>query len=284
MLHCRGGDGRIIGPLTEMGATVTAGPGHRPPVVIHGADLTGIQFAPETPSAQVKSAVLLAGLQAAGQTRVIEPASTRDHTERALAAFGATVAIDGRAITLAWPAAARPKLARPGDLSSAHSGRWPPPPVRSDVTITDVGLNPSRAGLLDMLRRFGARVETTVENQCRRAGRPPARAARHDARPRDRAGGSARGDRRAARARHPRHVWRQCHRLGRRRAAGQGSDRIAELVAGLRAMGADAEERPDGFQVRAGRRLTGAPSTPITTTAWRWPLPLPHSGHRPHPD
>ena len=80
---------RIIGPLSQMGATITAGPGDRPPVAITGAALAGIHFAPDTPSAQVKSAVLLAGLQASGETSVLEPAATRDHTERALAAFGA---------------------------------------------------------------------------------------------------------------------------------------------------------------------------------------------------
>src|SRR5688572_10122804 len=71
---------RIIGPLSQMGAAITAGPGDRPPVTIHGADLAGIHFKPETPSAQVKSAVLLAGLQARGETSVLEPAATRDHT------------------------------------------------------------------------------------------------------------------------------------------------------------------------------------------------------------
>ena len=75
---------RIMGPLTRMGASITATDGDRPPLTIHGASLTGIEFAPETPSAQVKSAVLLAGLQANGRTTVIEPAPTRDHTERAL--------------------------------------------------------------------------------------------------------------------------------------------------------------------------------------------------------
>src|SRR5688572_2433012 len=85
---------RIIGPLARLGATITAGPGDRPPVTIHGADLAGIDFKPETPSAQVKSAVLLAGLQASGQTSILEPASTRDHTERALVAFGARVTVD----------------------------------------------------------------------------------------------------------------------------------------------------------------------------------------------
>ncbi|MFM8535457.1 MAG: 3-phosphoshikimate 1-carboxyvinyltransferase, partial [Acidimicrobiia bacterium] len=74
---------RIMGPLAQMGAQVTAESGDRPPLRIHGAELSGIHFAPDTPSAQVKSAVLLAGLQASGETSVLEPASTRDHTERA---------------------------------------------------------------------------------------------------------------------------------------------------------------------------------------------------------
>ncbi|HYB96839.1 MAG TPA: hypothetical protein VEC39_17840, partial [Vicinamibacterales bacterium] len=90
---------RIIGPLTRMGATITAADADRPPLTIRGADLTAIDFAPDTPSAQVKSAVLLAGLQARGATTVTEPASTRDHTERALSAFGASVTTSGRTIT-----------------------------------------------------------------------------------------------------------------------------------------------------------------------------------------
>src|SRR5688500_7466694 len=85
---------RIIGPLAQMGAEVTAGPGDRPPLAIRGGHLQGMHFTPETPSAQVKSAVLLAGLQARGETVVTEPATTRDHTERALRTFGAAVAID----------------------------------------------------------------------------------------------------------------------------------------------------------------------------------------------
>ncbi len=91
---------RIIGPLSEMGAVITAAPGDRPPVGIQGGALAGIHFTPDTPSAQVKSAVLLAGLQAAGETSVLEPASTRDHTERALAAFGATVTVDSPSTSL----------------------------------------------------------------------------------------------------------------------------------------------------------------------------------------
>lgn len=252
--------GRIIGPLTQMGATVTAEPGNRPPVVIHGARLTGIQFAPETPSAQVKSAVLLAGLQAAGETRIVEPASTRDHTERALAAFGAAVAVDGRAITLSGGQRLSGRRLRvPGDLSSAAFWAVAAAALAgSDVTITDVGLNPSRAGLLDMLRRFGAQVETTIEDEWQ--GEPVGRLrVRH----------GAMRDLVIA----PNEVPEVIDELpvlatlgtfgGSVTVSGAGelrvkeSDRIAELVAGLRAMGADAEERPDGFQVRAGTRLTG---------------------------
>lgn len=252
--------GRIIGPLTQMGATVTAEPGNRPPVVIHGAHLTGIQFAPETPSAQVKSAVLLAGLQAAGETRVIEPTSTRDHTERALAAFGAAVAIDGRAITLGGGQRLSGRRLRvPGDLSSAAFWAVAAAALAgSDVTITGVGLNPSRAGLLAMLRRFGAEVETTIEDEWQ--GEPVGRL---------RVRPGAMRDLVIAPAEVP-EVIDELPVLatlgtfgGSVTVSGAGelrvkeSDRIAELVAGLRAMGADAEERPDGFQVRSGARLTG---------------------------
>jgi 3-phosphoshikimate 1-carboxyvinyltransferase len=158
---------RIIGPLSNMGAGVTAGPGDRPPVTIHGADLAGIRFTPETPSAQVKSAVLLAGLQASGETTVIEPALTRDHTERALATFGASVAVDspGRRVTLrGGQRLSGRELTVPGDISSAAFMAVAAAALPgSDVTITHVGLNPSRAALLDLLKRFGADVETTVE-------------------------------------------------------------------------------------------------------------------------
>ena len=251
---------RIIGPLTQMGATVTAGPGDRPPVVIHGGALTGIRFAPDTPSAQVKSAVLLAGLQATGETHVLEPASTRDHTERALAAFGAKVEISGLAITLRGGQRLTGRGLRvPGDLSSAAFMAVAASALAgSDVTMIDVGLNPSRAGLLDVLRRFGATIETTVENVWN--GEPVGRVrVRH----------GAMRDLVIA----PEEVPEVIDELpvlatlgtfgGSVTVSGAGelrvkeSDRIAELVAGLRAMGADAEERPDGFQIRSGTRLTG---------------------------
>ena len=253
---------RIIGPLSDMGATITAGPGDRPPVTVRGADLTGIRFAPETPSAQVKSAVLLAGLQASGETVVIEPALTRDHTERALATFGASVRVDraGRQVSLrGGQRLSGQALTVPGDISSAAflavaAAALP----GSDVTITNVGLNPSRAALLDVLRRFGADVEATVEGDWN--GEPVGRLrVRH----------GAMRDLVIA----PGEVPEVIDELpvlatlgtfgGSVTVSGAGelrvkeSDRIAELVAGLRALGADADERPDGFQVRRGARLTG---------------------------
>ncbi len=251
---------RIIGPLTQMGALVTAGPGDRPPLIIRGGDLVGIRFAPAAPSAQVKSAVLLAGLQATGDTTVVEPASTRDHTERALAAFGAAVGVDHRTVTLRGGQRLSGRSLRvPGDLSSAAFWAVAASALAgSDVTITDVGLNPSRAGLLDVLRRFGAQVDTTVEGEWH--GEPVGRLrVRH----------GARRDLVITPAEVP-EVIDELPVLatlgtfgGSVTVSGAGelrvkeSDRIAELVAGLRAMGADAEERPDGFQVRSGSRLTG---------------------------
>src|SRR6186997_477341 len=244
---------RIIGPLAQMGAAITAGSGDRPPITIRGADLAGIHFKPETPSAQVKSAVLLAGLQASGGTSVLEPASTRDHTERALVAFGARVTVDGRFISIqGGQRLAGCALTVPGDLSSAAFMAVAAAAIAgSDVSITNVGLNPSRSALLDVLRRFGASVEATVDDQWN--GEPVGR----------------------LRIRHgamtdlvitPDEVPEVIDELpvlatlgtfgGSVTVSGAGelrvkeSDRIAELVAGLRAMGADADERPDGFQVR----------------------------------
>ena len=251
---------RIIGPLARMGAEMAAGPGDRPPLVIRGGALQGIQFSPETPSAQVKSAVLLAGIQASGETVVTESAATRDHTERALETFGAAVSVRGRQISVrGGQRLQRQQLRVPGDLSSAAflavaAAALP----GSDVTITHVGLNPSRAGLLDVLKRFGAAVDMSVDESWN--GEPVGRLRiRH----------GAMRDLVIA----PDEVPEVIDELpviaalgtfgGSVTVSGAGelrvkeSDRIAELVAGLRAMGADADERPDGFRVWRGARPTG---------------------------
>ena len=251
---------RIIGPLSQMGATFTAEPGDRPPLRIQGETLTGIAFTPETPSAQVKSAVLLAGLQASGETSVLEPVATRDHTERALSAFGASIAVAGRLITLkGGQRLSGANLTVPGDISSAAFMAVAAAALPgSDVSINYVGLNPSRSALLDVLRRFGADVEATVEEEWN--GEPVGRL-------------RIRHGRMTDLVISPDEVPEVIDELpvlatlgtfgGSVTVSGAGelrvkeSDRIAELVAGLRAMGADADERPDGFQVRSSKRLTG---------------------------
>src|SRR5262245_39896651 len=154
---------RVITPLEQMGARIDAVDGHAPPI-IHGTSLHGIAHTPEVPSAQVKSAVLLAGLHAEGATSVVESAATRDHTERALEAFGASVQRHGVEITVAGGQRLEARsVSIPGDFSSAAfwlvaAAAFP----GSRVEITDVGLNPTRTALIGVLRRFGARVQTEV--------------------------------------------------------------------------------------------------------------------------
>lgn len=158
---------RVMVPLGQMGARFEAATGDRPPLVVHGAALSGIDYEPEVPSAQVKSAVLLAGLHARGRSRVTEHTLTRDHTERALEAFGVAVVREGDSVSIDGGQALTAIEARvPGDLSSAAFALVAAAALPAgEVVIEDVGLNPSRAALLDVLRRFGAdvRVEQTGE-------------------------------------------------------------------------------------------------------------------------
>jgi 3-phosphoshikimate 1-carboxyvinyltransferase len=251
---------RVMEPLSRMGARFEAAPGDRPPLVIHGGDLNGIEYVPEVPSAQVKSAVLLAGLQASGQTLVIERTPTRDHTERALAAFAAAVECDGQRVRIDGGQRLRALTGRvPGDISSAAFPAAAAAALHgSDVTIEGVGLNPSRTAMLDVLRRFGARVdvEQTGVWQGEPVGRIRVRAADLcalelgpadvpaviDELPVLGALATAGGDLRVTGA-------------GELRV--KESDRITALVTGLRALGADAEELPDGFHIRGTRALRG---------------------------
>jgi 3-phosphoshikimate 1-carboxyvinyltransferase len=155
---------RVIEPLTRMGATVEARDG-RPPLTIHGAALHAIAHEPEVPSAQVKSAVLLAGLHAEGRTAVKEPTATRDHTERALEAFGGRVIREGDTVAVEGGQRLRGITADvPGDISSALfwlalAGGTPD----SDLVIEGVGLNPSRTAVFEVLRRAGVRLELPAE-------------------------------------------------------------------------------------------------------------------------
>ena len=250
---------RVIEPLERMGARIRSD-NDRPPLTIIGTDLRGIDYALDVPSAQVKSAILLAGLQASGRTRVVEPAPTRNHTELALRAFGVKVTSAGSAVEIegGQRLSAR-QLVVPGDVSAAAF--WAVAAAAlpgSELELEHVGLNPTRTALLDVLERAGARVERLVETQD---------------------GGEPRGK---VRIRHatvkplvvsPEEVPFLIDELpvlaahatfggelvvtGAAELRVKESDRISALVRGLRMLGGDIDELPDGFHVRGAKRLRG---------------------------
>jgi 3-phosphoshikimate 1-carboxyvinyltransferase len=152
--------GRVVTPLRQMGARISAADGDRPPLEIHGGNLRAIEYKIPVASAQVKSAILFAGLLAEGETAVEEPYRTRDHSEQALRAFGVELTRNRNRVTLRG----RQKLhairaAVPGDISSAAfflcaAALFP----ESNLVIEDLLLNPTRASLLDVLTSIGARI------------------------------------------------------------------------------------------------------------------------------
>lgn len=251
---------RVAEPLTRMGASVETGAGGRPPLTVCGARLRGIDVTLEMPSAQVKSAIMLAGLQAEGRTTVREPAPTRDHTERTLAAFGARVDRTGTAVALDGGQPLRAGFFHvPGDISSAAflavaAAGLP----GSRIEFHEVGLNPTRTAWLDVLRRAGASVEADVERE--ESGEPIGRL-------------TITHRRLEPVSIHPAEVPLVIDELpalaalgafgGAIEVSGAGelrhkeSDRIAALVAGLRAFGMEAEERADGFTVHPSRPTGG---------------------------
>lgn len=249
---------RVIEPLQRMGARIEATDGHAP-LTIHGAQLHGIGYRPDVPSAQVKSAVLFAGLHAEGTTSVTETAQTRDHTERALAAFGCDVRVDGTTVSIAGgQRASGQTLSVPGDISSAAFWMVAAAALPgSRVEIEDVGLNPTRTGLVDVLRRFGACVEVHETGAAARERRGTIvvtgdRAAAIEIAPEEVPGLIDELPAIAALAAHGGEVSVR----GAAELRVKESDRIAALVAGFRALGISADERPDGFVVRGA----GAPS------------------------
>ena len=171
--------GRVTLPLSLMGARFAASPGGQLPLTMHGlCPAVPLRYTLPVASAQVKSAVLLAGLNTPGETTVIEPVATRDHSERMLAGFGAALRIEiapeGRIITLVGEAELKPQtITVPGDPSSAAF-----PIVAalivpgSDITITNVGMNPTRAGLVKVLQAMGADI--TIDNPRTVGGEPVA--------------------------------------------------------------------------------------------------------------
>jgi 3-phosphoshikimate 1-carboxyvinyltransferase len=159
---------RIIDPLTQMGAQIFGRDG-RAPLQITPADLHGITYEMPVASAQVKSAVLLAGLYAAGQTRVYQPGPARDHTERMLAAMGIPLQSDGSWITLPArrPSSLMPlDLTVPGDISSAAFPLVAAAIIpHSEITLVNVGANDTRTGILEMLRAMGAQFSILNERE-----------------------------------------------------------------------------------------------------------------------
>jgi 3-phosphoshikimate 1-carboxyvinyltransferase len=155
---------RVAEPLRLMGARVETTDGH-PPVTVIGGPLSGIDFAPAIPSAQVKGAVLFGALDADGPTTVTELVRTRDHTERAFAALGGPVRIAGTAVTVEPFQHAGFSATVPGDPSAAAFLVAGAALTGSALEVRDVGLNPSRLGFLEVMGRMGVRVETIIERE-----------------------------------------------------------------------------------------------------------------------
>jgi 3-phosphoshikimate 1-carboxyvinyltransferase len=255
---------RVIAPLVRMGARVEA-EGNRLPMTITGGRLVAIDHRTEVPSAQVKSAVLLAGLLAEGTTRVTESALTRNHTELAVRRFGGSVEVDaaeggGATVSVRGGQRLSPaELTVPGDMSSATFWCLAAAGLAgSEVRIADVGLNPTRTALLGVLTRAGADVSADIETgsedepagslTVRHAGLQPLVIA-----PSEVPGLIDELPGLAALAT----FGGEITVTGAAELRVKESDRITALVTGLRALGADADELPDGFHVRGGRPLDG---------------------------
>ncbi|MHB8882494.1 MAG: 3-phosphoshikimate 1-carboxyvinyltransferase [Thermodesulfovibrionales bacterium] len=166
---------RVIKPLTRMGAAISGRDDNRyPPLAIRGGRLVPMSYEMPMASAQVKSSLLLAGLYAEGLTEITEPARSRDHTERMLPAFGAGLTVDGLKVSIRGGRPLTPvDILVPGDFSSAAFFLVAALIVPgSEVYIRNVGMNPTRTGLLDVLGAMGARIKT--ENVREVSGEPVA--------------------------------------------------------------------------------------------------------------
>jgi 3-phosphoshikimate 1-carboxyvinyltransferase len=166
---------RVAKPLREMGAIIETGPEGRPPLTIKGGQrLTGMHYEMPMASAQVKSCLLLAGLYAAGETAVTEPAPTRDHTERMLRGFGYPVAVDGSVARVeSGHKLSATHIEVPADISSAAFFLVAASIAEgSELVLEHVGINPTRTGVIDILKLMGADI--SLENQREVGGEPVA--------------------------------------------------------------------------------------------------------------
>ncbi|HYV98996.1 MAG TPA: 3-phosphoshikimate 1-carboxyvinyltransferase [Gemmatimonadaceae bacterium] len=249
---------RVAEPLTRMGARFEFERGEGLPMMVIGGPLMSIDFISPTPSAQVKSALLLAGVTSGAAVTVREPARSRDHTERMLAALGASVSVSGTAVSLRGDTRALSVLDFdvPGDPSSAaFFAAWA---VLSGRTIrtNPVSVNETRTGFFSALARAGARI--SVESQSVRCGEPVGSLVIGGRL--DRAFALAEAQIPSMIDELPLVACLAAYAPGETRVTGAAelrvkeSDRIAAVVANLRAVGVDAEELRDGFVVRGGRR------------------------------
>ena len=252
---------RIIRPLTHMGARISArGDDRLAPIAVKGGDLRGIEYELPVASAQLKSSLLIAGLHAQGETTVISPASSRDHTERMMKAMGADIVEDGLQVTVRRSRLRAANIRVPGDISGAAF--WMVAAAchpNARLRIRSVGINPSRTGVIEVLESMGARVH--LENEHDDLGEPAADIVVESS---DLNGVEIAGDL------IPRVIdelpvlaLAACHAKGTTiiRDASElrvkESDRISATVDGLTRLGADIEELEDGMLVRGGRKLTG---------------------------
>ncbi|MHB8535683.1 MAG: 3-phosphoshikimate 1-carboxyvinyltransferase [Sulfuricaulis sp.] len=254
--------GRVVDPLRAMDASIASAEGGRPPLRIKGGrQLRGIDYALPVASAQVKSCLLLAGLYAEGETAVTEPAPTRDHSERMLRGFGYRVQTQGARISLRGGGGLTAcAIDVPADISSAAfflvgAGIAPD----SDLTLEHVGINPTRIGMLNILKLMGANIELL---NAREVGGEPVADLRVRTAP-------LRGIRIpadqvplaidefpalfiAAACANGETVLSGAHELRVKE-----SDRIAVMAQGLKRLGIEARETPDGIVIRGGRLLGG---------------------------
>ncbi|MFP5307661.1 MAG: 3-phosphoshikimate 1-carboxyvinyltransferase, partial [Gammaproteobacteria bacterium] len=248
---------RIIAPLEQMGARIESSDGRAPLRIQPVPSLKAISYRSPVASAQVKSGVLLAGLYAQGRTEIYEPGASRDHTERMLRAFGVEVAArEGYAALDGGQTLRGTRIEVPADISSAAfflvAAAITP---GAELLLTDVGINPTRTGIVEVLRRMGAEIH--VENERQFGAEPVA-----DLRVR---GGPLSGieiGRELVAASIDEFpiifVAAACARgetlvTGAEELRVKESDRIQAMCDGLRILGIDAEARPDGMRVRGGR-------------------------------
>ncbi len=255
--------GRVSGPLRDMGAAVMGRQdGNLAPLAVKGGGLKPIAYESPVSSAQVKSAVLLAGLYAPGRTSVSEPALSRDHTERMLQDFGANVTRDGLTVTLSGrPVLNGRNIHVPGDISSA-AFLIVAACIVDDATvkINKVGLNPTRTGILETLQQMGADIEIT---RCGSSGGEPF--GDITARSSDLRGVEISGEliprlideipvlAVAAACANGTTVIRDAEELRFKE-----SNRLKAMAEQLNRLGVKLEERTDGLIIKGGRRLSGA--------------------------